>query len=44
MNEWGFIGEDIVVGIEKPATSNKFKSRPSRVGVAMCETRESSAF
>ena len=27
MNEWGFIGQDILVGIGKSATSNKFKSR-----------------
>jgi hypothetical protein len=27
MNEWGFIGQDILVGFGKPATSNKFKSR-----------------
>ena len=27
MNEWGFIGQDIFVGIGKSATINKFKSR-----------------
>jgi hypothetical protein len=27
MNEWGFIGQDIFVGIGKSATSFKFKSR-----------------
>ena len=27
MNEWGFIGQDIFVGIGKSATSYKFKSR-----------------
>jgi len=26
MNEWGFIGQEIVVGIGKSATSFKFKS------------------
>ena len=27
MNEWGFIGQDSLVGIGKSATSFKFKSR-----------------
>ena len=27
MNEWGFIGQDILVGIGKFATSNKFKNK-----------------
>ena len=27
MNEWGFIGYDIFVGIGKSATMNKFKTR-----------------
>ena len=27
MNEWGFIDQDILVGIGKSATSFKFKSR-----------------
>lgn len=27
MNEWGFIGQDIFVGIGKSATSNKLKTR-----------------
>lgn len=27
MNEWGFIGQDIFLGIEKSATSFKFKIR-----------------
>ncbi|SMD37152.1 hypothetical protein SAMN04488029_3265 [Reichenbachiella faecimaris] len=27
MNEWGFISQDIFVGIGKSATSIKFKSR-----------------
>jgi len=27
MNEWGFISQDIFVGIGKSATSFKFKSR-----------------
>ncbi len=27
MNEWGFIGQDILVEIAKSATINKFKSR-----------------
>ena len=27
MNEWGFIGQDIIVGIGKSATNFKFKSR-----------------
>ena len=33
MNEWDFIGQDILVGIGKSATSFKFE------GVAVCETR-----
>jgi hypothetical protein len=39
MNEWGFIGQDNFVGIGKSATSFKFKSRPGRAGVAMCDTK-----
>jgi hypothetical protein len=35
MNEWGFIGQETLVVLGKSATINKFKSRPSRVGVAM---------
>jgi len=27
MNEWGFIGQDIFVGIGKSTTSTKFKKR-----------------
>jgi hypothetical protein len=27
MNEWGFIGQDILVAFGKSATINKFKSR-----------------
>jgi hypothetical protein len=27
MNEWGFIGQDIFVGLGKSATMNKFKSK-----------------
>jgi len=27
MNEWGFVGQDILVGIGKSATSFKFKLR-----------------
>lgn len=27
MNEWGFIGEDIFVGVGKSATINKFERR-----------------
>jgi uncharacterized membrane protein len=27
MNEWGFMGQDIFVGIGKSATINKFKTR-----------------
>ena len=27
MNEWGFISQDIFVGIEKSATINKFEQR-----------------
>jgi len=27
MNEWGFVGQDIFVGIGKSATSFNFKSR-----------------
>ncbi len=34
MNEWGFIGQDIYVGIGKSATSFKLNQ-----GVAMCETK-----
>lgn len=37
MNEQGFIGQDILVGIGKSATKCKFRSRPSGVGVAMSE-------
>ena len=35
MNEWGFIGQGILVGIGKSAINNIFKK-----GVAMCETRD----
>ncbi len=31
MNEWGFIGQDILEGIGKSATSFKFKSRRCHV-------------
>jgi hypothetical protein len=31
MNEWGFIGQEIEVGIGKSATSFKFKSRRARL-------------
>jgi len=27
MNEWGFIGQENLLGLGKPATSIKFKSR-----------------
>ena len=45
MNEWGFISQDILVGIGKSATSNNFKSRRGYIAFTklqrskVCETR-----
>ena len=39
MNEWGFNGQDIFVGIEKIATSARPEVLNLNQGVAMCETR-----
>jgi hypothetical protein len=40
MNEWGFIGQDILVGIGKSATSARPEVLNLNQGVAMCERKD----
>ncbi len=44
MNEWGFIGQGIFVGIGKCDTNNKFKSRPAAQQAWLYAILEVSAF
>ena len=39
MNEWGFIGKDILVGIRKSATPARPEVLNLNQGVAMCERK-----